>query len=65
MSSSPTTRAAQPGAQGVVPVAGLAAAVRNGEVSPAEEAVLLHRGGVPGPFGNAEAVRREEHLLGR
>ncbi|WP_134742289.1 pyridoxal-phosphate dependent enzyme [Nocardioides sp. 503] len=39
-------------------LAGLAAAVRDGEVVPGERTVLVHTGGLPGLFGHAEAVDR-------
>jgi L-cysteate sulfo-lyase len=38
-------------------LAGLVAAVRDGEVRPGQRTVLLHTGGLPGLFGSSEAVR--------
>ncbi len=38
-------------------LAGLVAAVRDGEVSPGQRTVLLHTGGLPGLFGSPDAVR--------
>jgi 1-aminocyclopropane-1-carboxylate deaminase/D-cysteine desulfhydrase-like pyridoxal-dependent ACC family enzyme len=38
-------------------LAGLVAAVRDGEVGPGQRTVLLHTGGLPGLFGSDEAVR--------
>jgi L-cysteate sulfo-lyase len=38
-------------------LAGLVAAVRDGEVRPGQRTVLLHTGGLPGLFGSAEAAR--------
>lgn len=37
-------------------LAGLRAAVRDGEVRPGERTVLVHTGGLPGLFGHADAV---------
>ncbi|MFI1767021.1 pyridoxal-phosphate dependent enzyme [Streptomyces sp. NPDC020800] len=37
-------------------LAGLAAAVRDGDVRPGEKTVFVHTGGLPGLFGHAEAV---------
>jgi D-cysteine desulfhydrase len=45
-------------------LAGLAAAVADGNVQPGERTVFLHSGGLPGLFGSAAAVRRAEELLG-
>jgi D-cysteine desulfhydrase len=38
-------------------LAGLVAAVHDGDVSPGQRTVLLHTGGLPGLFGSSEAVR--------
>jgi D-cysteine desulfhydrase len=38
-------------------LAGLVAAVRDGEIRPGKRTVLLHTGGLPGLFGSPEAVR--------
>jgi D-cysteine desulfhydrase len=38
-------------------LAGLTAAVREGEIRPGRRTVLLHTGGLPGLFGSPEAVR--------
>jgi L-cysteate sulfo-lyase len=38
-------------------LAGLVAAVRDGDVRPGQRTVLLHTGGMPGLFGSPEAVR--------
>ena len=38
-------------------LAGLVAAIRDGEVRPGERTVFLHTGGLPGLFGSSEAVR--------
>jgi len=38
-------------------LAGLVAAVREGEVRPGQRTVLLHTGGLPGLFGSPDAVR--------
>ena len=38
-------------------LAGLVAAVRDGDVRPGQRTVLLHTGGLPGLFGSSEAVR--------
>lgn len=38
-------------------LAGLVAAVRDGDVRPGERTVLLHTGGLPGLFGSAETAR--------
>ncbi|WP_193612792.1 pyridoxal-phosphate dependent enzyme [Nocardioides lijunqiniae] len=45
-------------------LAGLAAAVREGEIVPGQRCVLLHTGGLPGLFGHAEAVARLEEAAG-
>lgn len=45
-------------------LAGLAAAVQEGEVSRGEQTVLLHSGGLPGLFGHPDAVDRAGDLLG-
>nr|WP_246324327.1 D-cysteine desulfhydrase family protein [Petropleomorpha daqingensis] len=44
-------------------LAGLTAAVADGDVVPGERTVLLHSGGLPGLFGHAAAVARAESLL--
>ena len=44
-------------------LAGLTAAVADGDVRPGERTVLLHSGGLPGLFGSAAAVARAESLL--
>jgi D-cysteine desulfhydrase len=44
-------------------LAGLTAAVADGDVLPGERTVLLHSGGLPGLFGSAAAVARAESLL--
>ncbi|MFJ9817659.1 pyridoxal-phosphate dependent enzyme [Streptomyces sp. NPDC101151] len=41
-------------------LAGLAAAVRDGEVRPGEKTVFVHTGGLPGLFGHADAVAYAE-----
>ena len=38
-------------------LAGLVAAIRDGEVRPGQRTVFLHTGGLPGLFGSSEAVR--------
>jgi L-cysteate sulfo-lyase len=38
-------------------LAGLAAAVREGDIGPGTRTILLHSGGLPGFFGHAEALR--------
>jgi L-cysteate sulfo-lyase len=38
-------------------LAGLMAAVREGEIGPGQRTVLVHTGGLPGLFGSADAVR--------
>ncbi|MYS19053.1 D-cysteine desulfhydrase [Streptomyces sp. DvalAA-14] len=44
-------------------LAGLAAAVRDGDVVPGERTVLLHSGGLPGLFGHPAALRQAEAAL--
>jgi L-cysteate sulfo-lyase len=44
-------------------LAGLTAAVADGDVVPGERTVLLHSGGLPGLFGHREAVARAEGML--
>jgi D-cysteine desulfhydrase len=44
-------------------LAGLEAAVADGDVVPGERTVLLHSGGLPGLFGHGAAVARAESLL--
>ena len=44
-------------------LAGLTAAIADGDVVPGERTVLLHSGGLPGLFGHAAAVARAESLL--
>ncbi|MFJ8007785.1 D-cysteine desulfhydrase family protein [Streptomyces fagopyri] len=39
-------------------MAGLIAAVRDGDIRPAQRSVLLHTGGLPGLFGHTETVHR-------
>ena len=46
-------------------LAGLAAAVRGGDVVPGTRVVFLHTGGLPGLFGSGDALRWTESLLGR
>lgn len=46
-------------------LAGLAAAVRDGDIGAGQTTVLLHGGGLPGFFGHPDAQRRAEELLGR
>jgi L-cysteate sulfo-lyase len=41
-------------------MAGLAAAVKDGEVRPGRRSVFLHTGGLPGLFGHQEAVTRAQ-----
>ncbi|MFJ3230839.1 pyridoxal-phosphate dependent enzyme [Streptomyces sp. NPDC086787] len=41
-------------------LAGLAAAVQDGDIRPGERTVFVHTGGLPGLFGHAEAVRFAE-----
>ncbi|MEU5537313.1 pyridoxal-phosphate dependent enzyme [Streptomyces sp. NPDC020362] len=41
-------------------LAGLTAAVRDGDVRPGEKTVFVHTGGLPGLFGHAEAVEQAE-----
>jgi D-cysteine desulfhydrase len=45
-------------------LAGLRAAVRDGDVRPGEKTVFLHTGGLPGLFGHAEAVAYAEEGAG-
>ncbi|MFF7754516.1 pyridoxal-phosphate dependent enzyme [Streptomyces sp. NPDC007971] len=45
-------------------LAGLAAAVRDGDVRPGEKTVFVHTGGLPGLFGHAEAVASAEEAAG-
>ncbi|MCE7080905.1 D-cysteine desulfhydrase family protein [Streptomyces sp. ST2-7A] len=44
-------------------MAGLIAAVRDGEIRPGETTVLVHTGGLPGLFGHPDAIARAEALL--
>jgi L-cysteate sulfo-lyase len=44
-------------------MAGLIAAVREGDVRPGEQTVFLHTGGLPGLFGHAEALAQATSLL--
>jgi D-cysteine desulfhydrase len=44
-------------------LAGLAAAVRDGDVVPGTRVVFLHTGGLPGLFGSGDALRWTESLL--
>ncbi|MEU6462844.1 pyridoxal-phosphate dependent enzyme [Streptomyces sp. NPDC046976] len=45
-------------------LAGLAAAVRDGDVRPGEKTVFVHTGGLPGLFGHAAAVTAAEEGAG-
>lgn len=46
-------------------MAGLVAAVRDGDIRPGEKTVFVHTGGLPGLFGHAEAVAyAEEEVIG-
>ncbi|MFH8773649.1 pyridoxal-phosphate dependent enzyme [Streptomyces sp. NPDC085866] len=45
-------------------LAGLAAAVREGDVRPGEKTVFVHTGGLPGLFGHADAVAYSEEGAG-
>ncbi|MET8245072.1 D-cysteine desulfhydrase family protein [Streptomyces sp. NPDC005202] len=42
-------------------LAGLVAAVADGDIGPGDKTVLVHTGGLPGLFGHAEAVAYAEH----
>ena len=44
-------------------LAGLAAAVREGDVRPGERTVFLHTGGLPGLFGHPEAMAHATSLV--
>ncbi|MFC8513778.1 D-cysteine desulfhydrase family protein [Streptomyces sp. NPDC057257] len=44
-------------------MAGLFAAVRDGDIGPGQRTVFLHSGGLPGLFGHAEAVHRTVSAL--
>jgi D-cysteine desulfhydrase len=44
-------------------MAGLVAAVREGDISPGETTVFVHTGGLPGFFGHEEAVTYAENRL--
>ncbi|MEV5432401.1 D-cysteine desulfhydrase family protein [Streptomyces sp. NPDC052701] len=44
-------------------MAGLAAAVRDGDIRPAQRTVFLHTGGLPGLFGHARTVQRAVSAL--
>ncbi|WP_405865079.1 MULTISPECIES: D-cysteine desulfhydrase family protein [unclassified Streptomyces] len=44
-------------------MAGLVAAVREGDIRPGRRTVFLHTGGLPGLFGHAETVRRSVSAL--
>ena len=44
-------------------LAGLAAAVRDGQVAPGQQTVFVHTGGVPGLFGHAAAIEQAQHAL--
>jgi len=44
-------------------MAGLIAAVRDGDVRPGEQTVLLHTGGLPGLFGHPEALAEASSLV--
>jgi L-cysteate sulfo-lyase len=45
-------------------MAGLVAAVRDGDIKPGEKTVFLHTGGLPGLFGHAAAIDRAFRGLG-
>ncbi|MPY33372.1 D-cysteine desulfhydrase family protein [Streptomyces adustus] len=45
-------------------MAGLMAAVRDGEIRPDQRTVFLHTGGLPGLFGHTQTVRRSVAALG-
>ncbi|MYR90735.1 D-cysteine desulfhydrase family protein, partial [Streptomyces sp. SID685] len=45
-------------------LAGLAAAVREGDVRPGEKTVFVHTGGLPGLFGHPAAVTAAEEGAG-
>jgi L-cysteate sulfo-lyase len=44
-------------------MAGLIAAVREGDVRPGESTVFLHTGGLPGLFGHPEALAQARSLV--
>ncbi|MFD4599613.1 hypothetical protein ACFWPQ_16470 [Streptomyces sp. NPDC058464] len=44
-------------------MAGLVAAVREGDIRPGDRTVFLHTGGLPGLFGHQEALRRAGEVL--
>ena len=44
-------------------LAGLAAAVRDGQVASGEQTVFVHTGGLPGLFGHARAIEQAQHAL--
>ncbi|WP_326561727.1 pyridoxal-phosphate dependent enzyme [Micromonospora sp. NBC_01796] len=46
-------------------MAGLAAAVRDGDIAPDARTVFLHTGGLPGLFGHPDTISRAESALGR
>ncbi|MGH1555721.1 hypothetical protein ACRAWF_39485 [Streptomyces sp. L7] len=41
-------------------MAGLIAAVRDGDIGPGERTVFVHTGGLPGLFGHGEGVAHAE-----
>jgi D-cysteine desulfhydrase len=44
-------------------MAGLMAAVRDGDIRPNQRTVFLHTGGLPGLFGHTQTVRRSVAAL--
>jgi len=46
-------------------MAGLIAAVREGEIQPGRRVVFLHTGGLPGLFGHEAAMARARELLAK
>ncbi|MFG2631984.1 hypothetical protein [Streptomyces sp. NPDC048473] len=44
-------------------MAGLIAAVEEGDVVPGQRTVFLHSGGMPGPFGHAATLAKLEEAL--
>ncbi|MFJ9567145.1 D-cysteine desulfhydrase family protein [Streptomyces fuscichromogenes] len=44
-------------------MAGLVAAVRDGDIRPGDRTVFVHTGGLPGLFGHQEALRRAAEVL--
>ena len=45
-------------------MAGLVAAVEDGDIVPGQRTVFLHTGGMPGLFGHAATIARAEGALG-